>query len=68
MFTPICYACPSLCQRGGGGGGGLWVCFSCTLLSLEVGMGPKQNDSEKSSSTLKICIKISGKPKRPGSL
>lgn len=21
MFTPICYACPSLCQRGGGGGG-----------------------------------------------
>lgn len=55
-------------RGGAGGGGGLWVCFSCTLLSLEVGMGPKQNDSEKSASTLKICIKISGKPKRPGSL
>lgn len=47
--------------------GGLWLCFSCTLLSWEVGTGPKENYSEKSATTLKFCIKITGKPKGPGS-
>lgn len=48
-------------------GGSLGLLLLHFLLSLKVGMGPKQNYAEKSASTLKFYLKITGKPKFPRS-